>query len=162
MNLSTLTRIGWCVLLGSSLFAADKYAGPRPSKPDLPYLLHADQLVPTEVVMAREEPRKEDLAYIVTGAAAGVKTPLAGPIFIMQADKLIPEKLSLYRFEVKNGNREVFFSKKKRKESAKAHRLTVTRLAEGLFRIEVYDSLENGEYGLSPDGDNRVFCFQVY
>src|SRR5438105_11489753 len=37
------------VVLGGAVFAADSYNGPRPQKPDVPYLLHADQLVETEV-----------------------------------------------------------------------------------------------------------------
>src|SRR5713101_6827727 len=91
---------------------AQKYSGPRPAKPDVPYLLHADTLVETEVADAKEEKRKDDLAYIVAGPSSPVKTPLAGPIFLFEADKLAAEKLQLYRFEVKNGHREVFFSHK--------------------------------------------------
>jgi hypothetical protein len=40
--------------------------------------------------------------------------------------------------------------------------LRVTRLVEHLFRVEASESLENGEYALTPSGDNRVFCFEVY
>jgi len=35
-------------------------------------------------------------------------------------------------------------------------------VSEGLYRLEVNESLENGEYGLTPEGANQVFCFQVY
>ena len=31
-----------------------------------------------------------------------------------------------------------------------------------LYKIEVSDSLEPGEYTLTPEGSNQVFCFQVY
>jgi len=86
---------------------------------------------------------------------------LAGPSFLIQADKVSPEKLQLYRFEVKNGHREVFFSKKG-KGSARPRRRNVNSLGGGLFKIDVAESLENGEYGLSPDGTDQVFCFQVY
>ena len=34
--------------------AADKYTGPKPPKADVPYLLHADTLIETEAVEARE------------------------------------------------------------------------------------------------------------
>jgi hypothetical protein len=34
--------------------------GPRPPKPDLPYLMHADNLIPTESVEAKQEERKGD------------------------------------------------------------------------------------------------------
>ena len=37
------------------VLAADKYDGPRPPKPDLVYLVHADNLVPTEAAEAKEE-----------------------------------------------------------------------------------------------------------
>ena len=30
--------------------AAEKYTGPRPPKADVPYLLHADNLIETEIV----------------------------------------------------------------------------------------------------------------
>jgi hypothetical protein len=41
-------------------------------------------------------------------------------------------------------------------------RLSVTRLEQGLYRIEAGETLENGEYSISPSDSNRVFCFQVY
>jgi hypothetical protein len=40
--------------------------------------------------------------------------------------------------------------------------LRVTPLREHLFKIEASQPLENGEYALTPNGDNRVFCFEVY
>ena len=154
-------RIGLIGIVFLGCLAAQKYRGPTPSKPDVPYLIHADNLVETEVVEAKEEKRKEDLAYIVPGASSSAKTPLTGPRFLFQADKLNAEKLQLYRFEVKNGHREVFFSHNN-KGSAKPRRVEVTRVSEGLYRLEVNESLENGEYGLTPEGANQVFCFQVY
>ena len=148
--------------LAAGLLPAQKYNGPRPPKPDVPYLVHADNLVATEVTEAKEEKRKDDQLYAVPGTSSPVKTPLAGPIFLIQADQLAPEKLSLYRFEIKNGRREVLFSQKRRKESAQPIHLSLSRLADGLFRLEVDQTLGNGEYGLSPEGSNQVFCFQVY
>src|SRR5436190_13114460 len=156
-----LLRSSLIAMLCLGVIAAQKYSGPRPPKPDVPYLVHADNLVATEVVEAKEEKRKDDLAYIADGAASSAKTPLSGPRFLFQADKLAADKLQLYRFEVKNGHREVFFSKKG-KGSAKPRRIEATSLGDGLFRLDVTESLENGEYGLSPDGSNQVFCFQVY
>lgn len=149
-----------CLLL-AGLAGAQKYSGPRPEKPDLPYLLHADTLVPVEVAEAKETKKKDDLIYTVAGASSPVKTPLAGPIFLFQDGQLSAEKLQLYKFEVKNGQREVFFSHKG-KASAKARRLAVNPVGGGLYRVEVDESLENGEYGLTPEGSNQVFCFQVY
>jgi hypothetical protein len=154
-------RIGLAGVVFLGVLVAQKYTGPTPAKPDIPYLVHADNLVETEVAEAKEEKRKEDLAYIVAGPSSSAKTPLTGPRFLFQADKLSAEKLKLYRFEVKNGHREVFFSHNN-KGSAKPRRIEVSRVREDLYRIEVNESLENGEYGLSPDGSNQVFCFQVY
>ena len=141
--------------------AAQTYNGPRPEQPDLPYLKHADNLAPTDASEAKEQKKKDTTTYVIEGASAKAQTPLASPIFIMQADKLAPEKLQLYRFDVKNGHREVFFSKKG-KGSARPRRINVSPLGGGLYKIETGESLENGEYGLSPDGSNQVFCFQVY
>ena len=60
--------------------AQSKYTGPRPPKPDLPYLKHASNLVPTESGMAREEKKKDDITYIVEGATSTARTPLASPV----------------------------------------------------------------------------------
>ena len=40
--------------------------------------------------------------------------------------------------------------------------LMVTKVADHLYRIEADEPLENGEYALTPSGDNRVFCFEIY
>jgi hypothetical protein len=138
---------------------AQKYAGPRPLKADLPYLKHAENLVPTEAVEAKEEKKKDDTLYIVDGASSSAKTPLASPIFLLQAAKLIPERLQLFKLDSRNGRREILFSPK---HPPKAIRVDVTRLALDLYQIEVNESLDPGEYSLSPEGSNQVFCFQVF
>ena len=140
--------------------AAQKYSGPRPSKPDVPYLVHANNLVETEAGQAREAERKDEITYVISGAASPVRTPLASPVLLIQTDKLSPEKLDVYRMEVRNGHREVTFSRKKNK--IRSIRLSIHRLGENLYRIEVDESLENGEYSISPSGSNQVFCFAVY
>ncbi len=154
-------RIGSAALLSVALLVAQKYTGPRPEKPDVPYLLHADTLVSAEIADAKEVKKKDDITYVVEGASSPAKTPLAGPVFLFEDGQLSAEKLQLYKFDVKNGHREVFFSHKG-KMSAKARRVTVNPLGGGLYKIEVDESLENGEYGLSPEGSNQVFCFAVY
>ena len=73
--------------------AQQKYSGPRPSKPDLPYLKHAENLVPTEPGTATEEKKKDDILYVIAGAASTAKTPLASPIFLIEVDKLNPDRL---------------------------------------------------------------------
>jgi len=49
-----------------------------------------------------------------------------------------------------------------RRGSSGPFHLTVTKVADGLFRIEVEEALENGEYSLSPTGSNVAFCFEEY
>jgi hypothetical protein len=139
--------------------AAQKYTGPLPAKADLPYLKHAGDLVPTEAVEAREEKKKDDILYIVEGVNSSVKTPLASPIFLLRAAKLVPERLQLFKLDAKGDHREILYSPK---HPPKAIRVEVTRLASDLYRIEVNESLEPGEYSLSPEGSNQVFCFQVF
>ncbi len=142
--------------------AAPGYKGPRPPKPDVPYLLHASRMVETETAEAREEKRKDDTAYVISGAASSARTPLAEPIFLLETQKLQAERLELYKLEVRNGRREAVFSAKRRKESQRPIRVSVTRLDQNLYRIEAAAGLENGEYSLTPAGSNQVFCFQVY
>ena len=149
------------VLVALSAAAQGKYSGPRPPKPDVPYIKHADSLVATEASDAKEEKqKKEDILYIISGASASAKTPLASPIFLLQTDKLNADRLGLYKLDVKNGRREILFGPRKQPRS---FRMEVTRIApDNLYRLEVSESLEPGEYSLSPEGSNQVFCFAVY
>ncbi|MGH9660197.1 MAG: hypothetical protein ACRD96_16730 [Bryobacteraceae bacterium] len=155
-------RLAVVVVWAAATAAAQKYSGPKPPKADVPFLLHAETLVETDVVTATEEKTKEGITYAVAGAASAAKTPLAGPIFLFQPDKIAVEKLRMYPFTVKGARRTVYFSGNKPKDSARPVRISISRLEEGLYRIEVGESLANGEYGLSPDESNTVFCFQVY
>jgi hypothetical protein len=142
-------------------FAA-KYTGPRPLQPDIPYLMHADNLLSTDVSDAKEESKKNDTVYSIPGASSQARTPMAEPVFIMESKNVNPERLGLFRMEVKNGRREVTISQKRSK--SKPLRLAVTRLDDNLYRIEVDENLglENGQYALTPEGSNQVFCFEVY
>jgi hypothetical protein len=155
-------KLCWLLAAMAWLGADEKYDGPVPPKTDLPYLLHAKSLTETETAQAREESRKNETTYVVAGASSPARTPLAEPIFIIDARQIAPENLELYQLDVKNGNREVSVSTKSRKGSSRVFHLRVTRLAEHLFRVEASEALENGEYALTPSGDNRVFCFEVY
>ena len=141
--------------------AAQNYSGPLPPKADLPYLKHAANLVPTEVLEAKEEKgKKDETTYVIEGAGSSARTPLASPIFLLQEDKLVAAKLALYKLETRNGRREIAFAPKKQ---PKAIRVELTRLNTGkLFRLEVEESLEPGEYAFSAEGSNQVFCFQVF
>ena len=149
--------------IGAAL-TAQKYDGPRPPKPDVPYLLHASTLISTDVDEAKEDKRKDGTAYITTGAAAKARTPLAEPIFLFETKSIPPVSLSLYKLEVKGGSREVFFfdNVKKRRDSAKSLRLSAIKVAQGLYRLEPTDPLPNGEYAISPADSNTVFSFTIY
>ena len=97
------------------LFAAEKYTGPRPPKADVPYLLHADNLIETEIGKAKSDERKDTVVATIPGAHSPVKTPLAEPIFLIKTDKLSVDKIAAFRLEVKNGQREVVVNAKKLK-----------------------------------------------
>jgi len=149
------------VVLCCGPLAAQKYTGPRPPKPDLPYLMHADNLIPTESLEAKQEERKNDVTYVIPGANSPARTPLASPAFLILTDQLQADRLQLFKLQSKGGQREVLYTRKK-KLVARPIRLNVTRLDENLFKVEVDEILENGEYSLSPADSNLVFCFQVY
>jgi hypothetical protein len=157
MPCKSLLLLVWIALLSG----AEKYTGPLPPKPDIPYLLHASNLVETETGQAREESRKSDTNYVISGASSPARTPLAEPIFIIDAQKSSPERFELYRLDVKGGNREVTFSNRRRGGNRLLH-LAVTPLGGHLYKIEADEPLENGQYALSPSGDNRAFCFEIY
>jgi hypothetical protein len=145
-------------LTALSAWTAD-YNGPKPPKPDMVYLVHADNLVPTESGEAKEE-GKSGSTYTVPGAASTARTPLAEPIFLLQSDKMTADSLELYKLDVKGGHRELQLNSGRR--NSKALHLAVTRLGQGLYRIEVDEQLDNGEYALTPMGSSRVFCFEIY
>jgi hypothetical protein len=150
-----LLFVGW-------LLADGKYDGPVPPKADVPYLLQAKKLVEIEIGQAREEHRKDETVYVIPGATSPARTPLPEPIFIIDSRKLEPQRIELFLLEVKDGNREVSLPNKAGKGSAQPLHLRVTPLGEHLFRIEASEMLDAGEYALTPLGDNRIFCFEVY
>jgi len=143
-------------------FAADKYTGPRPPKADIPYLLHADNLIETEVGQAAQETQKNQTVAVISGANSPVRTPLSEPIFIMRTDRLQADRMECYRLESKNGKREVIIGQKKGKGVSRAVYLAITRLDDRLYKIEVDEPLENGEYSLTPQGSDQTFSFAIY
>src|SRR5579864_5076501 len=132
------------------LLAAEKYTGPRPPQPDTPYILHADHLIPMEIGNAREDSRKNETAFVISGATSSARTPVSEPIFIIEAKQIAADRMELYKLEVKNGNREATFSRSKKKGGSRPVHVLVTPLSGGLYRIEADEPLENGEYSLSP------------
>jgi hypothetical protein len=149
------------VLLAAVAFA-QKYDGPRPPKKDVIYLVHADNLIPTEMGEAKEEGKKNDPVYTFAGASSPARTPLAEPIFILDSDSIKPDSVELYKMDVKSGHREVKISQGMRRGGTKALRLSVTKLDRGLYKLEASETLDPGQYALSPSGANHVFCFEVY
>ena len=105
MRLISVFLLATCISIPA--FAAEKYTGPRPPKADVPYLLHADNLVETEIGTASTENRKDNAIAVINGANSPVKTPLSEPIFIIRTDRLQADKFEVYRLESKDGKREV-------------------------------------------------------
>jgi hypothetical protein len=139
-----------------------KYDGPRPAKQDVPYLLHASNLIETEAQTAKEDSRKKDTVATVSGKTSPVRTPLAEPIFLFDSNKIQADRLKLYRMDVtKDGNREVVFPENPKKNQRPVH-LAVKKVSGNLYRVEVDETLENGEYCLSPEGESVVHCFEIY
>jgi hypothetical protein len=151
----------WMVAIAAALCAsAQKYNGPLPAKPDLPYIKQAGSLIPMEIAEARSEKAGSGTRFLIDGAASPVKTPISLPIFILKAQKLTAERLQLYKMEAREGHREYVAGGANPPDVL---HLEVTRLnADGLCRIAVSDPLESGEYVLSGDASKQVFCFQVF
>lgn len=149
------------VFVASLALLGQKYTGPQPEKADLPYLIHADVLVPTEATEAKEEPRKDDIIFVVDGPTSPAATPLASPAFLIRTDQLAADKLEVFKLESKNGRREILFSHKK-KQVARPLSCTASRVGDDLYKLELDVSLGKGEYSITPNGSNQVFCFRVY
>jgi hypothetical protein len=157
-----LNLLATLALVSGFAAGAEKYTGPRPPKADVPYLLHADNLLETEQGTAQNEQRKDSTYAVIEGAASPVKTPLAEPVFILRTDKLLADKFEAYKLEPRNGKREVLIGHKKPKNVPRPVHLAITRLDEKLYRIEVDEPLENGEYSLTPSGSDATFSFAIY
>jgi hypothetical protein len=161
LRTAILIATGLVVVSGAGL-AQKKYSGPRPPQPDVPFLWHAGNLIATESAEAREEKRKNETIASIPGASSPVKTPLAEPIFLLETVKIAPGQLELWKLEPKGGARQLVVPDRPKKSGPRPLRLVVTRLDDSLYRVEVNEVLENGEYSLSPRGSSQVFCFQVY
>jgi hypothetical protein len=152
--------LAWAI--SPKLYSAEKYSGPQPRKKDVLYLVHGDNMIETEVVSAQQTSGKDGDVFSVPGASSPVRTPLAEPIFLLAADKISPESLGLFRFDVRNGQREIALTGKKRKAASKQYHLSLRPYEGGLYRVEAAEALEPGEYSISPEGSNTAFCFSVF
>ncbi len=161
MKIVKLALLAICTF-ALALSAQEAYKGPVPEKTDLPFIRHANKLIPTDPGDAKEETVKGDTIYTVSGAAATAKTPLTEPTFIVKVDKLNVQQMALYKMEAKGGQRVLNLPQKPKKNGPRAVRLSLEPLSSGLYKLEVQEALENGEYCLSPGGSNAVFCFAVY
>jgi hypothetical protein len=152
-----------CCLIAFTL-RADSIPVPTPPKPDLPYLVMADDLVPTEPIVAKTETRNEgkksqEATYWVAGEHSSAKTPLASPIFAFKRKDVDIEKFEVYPFTIRNGRREVTFSSRK---DVTRYTLTITLIKDDVYRMEVNESLPAGEYAITPNGSDQVYCFGVF
>ena len=162
-----------CLLVAALLLSAlpaaaqaqKKYTGPRPPKPDRPFLVHASKLIEVEQAEAQQNNPKDEIVYTVPGATSSTRTPVPEPIFLFEGGRFNPERLSLFRMEVKGGQRTLALPNRpggKRRDSARPIFILVTPLDGKLFRVEVNEALDNGEYCLSPEGVNTTWCFTEY
>jgi len=144
-----------------TLAAQIKKALPAPGKKDVLYLVHAGTLVQTEIV--RPVPKDDGASNIwsIPGESSLAKTPLALPIFTIDAYAIAPEKLQLYPFEIKGAHRELTLKKKGPSETEPIF-ITIFPVAGTLYRIELVNEIPNGEYGLTIPGSNQFFCFSVF
>jgi len=150
------------MIFAAALLTAQDYAGPIPPKADVPYLLHASNLVETQVTEAKKETKKNSTVYWIEGTASTARTPLAEPIFIIRTEKLNAEKIELYRFETTKTRRELEIKNQPGRNDPRALHVAVTKLGKDLYKIEASEQLANGEYSLSPSDSDMVFAFQVY
>lgn len=165
MRIQVLRLSAALLILAGVAVAQKKYTGPRPPKPDVPFLVHAGKLVETESNTAAESQGKDGTVYTVSGATSPARTPMPEPIMIFQSDKINPDRLSLYKMEVKGGSRSLVIppaGKRGKKDAVRPLFLMVTPLAPSLFKVEVNEVIGDGEYCLSPEGSNQVFCFTTF
>ena len=156
-----MRRVLTGIIFAISLCAQTKSAVPKPEKKDVPYLIHASTLVQTEI--ARPVPKEDGgmTTWSIPGESSLAKTPLALPAFVIDAAAVAPLKLQLYRFELKGAHRELTLAKNGPGETQPIL-ITVANLSGTLYRIEVVNEVENGEYGLTVPGSNQFFCFSVF
>jgi hypothetical protein len=150
------------ILYVAILAGQPKYTGPKPTQKNVPYLVHAGNPVEIETSTAFQIINNDLITYVISGEKSTARTPLASPIFVIESTGITDvEKLRLFRLEAKDGHRTVTFHRKGLR-GAMPLRIEIKAISGGLYQIEVADSLSPGQYALTPDGANQVFCFEVF
>lgn len=144
--------------LAAGAAQAPKYTGPVPPQSDVLYLRHAANLLATEAAEVKAVTDKDDTRYTIAGETSPAKTPLPLPVFMVKAQALDPMKLQLVRLRKAEGHREITASEIRKSDPI---HVSVTRFDGDLYRLDVSDSLEDGEYMLLTPGAGRGFCFAV-
>ena len=155
-----LVRAVVCSVIAA--LAGSAQAPPKPPKADVPYLIHAGNLVETETNEAADESTEKETRYAVPGATSPARTPLALPELVMMPESVDPGLLELYRFEPVNGRREILVQKKKKVLARPYHVTALPTDEKGVYRLRVAQTLNPGEYCLTPQGANAVYCFTVF
>jgi hypothetical protein len=151
--------------VATSASAHQKSATPKPPKNDLPYLLEAQKLIPTQALPATRSSSKDDQTITVSGITSPARTPLPEPIFLFSPGQINANQFELLRFQVVNGRRQWTKGKQANPDDQEPEgilRLTLRPVAEGVIRIEAAEMLNPGEYALIPQGQNTAFCFTVF
>ncbi len=144
------------------VLAALAQSFPEPPKPDVPFLIHAGNLVETETNEATDESDEKETRYAVPGPTSPARTPLALPELAMKPETVDPGLLELYRFEPVDGRREILLKRKKKILARPFHVTALPSDRKGVYRLRVAQTLEPGEYCLTPQGANAVYCFTVF
>ena len=97
-------RTVWLGLAAALAVWPQKYDGPLPPKPDLLYLKHAGNLIPTEALSAH---RNDDSSLTIEGPSSTARTPLSEPILLMKSQFVVPSHLQLFHLDVKDGKRQI-------------------------------------------------------
>src|SRR5579875_641858 len=148
-TMSRRTLLVYALLaIAACAHAQDK--GPKPAQKDLPYLLEANKLIPTDQQPATRATAKDDVTVTVAGATSKARTPIPEPIFLFSAGQIDPQQFELIRFQVVDGRR---IWKKGQPtsngdEPDEPLRLTLSPVGERLYRIEASPMLNPGEYAL--------------
>ncbi|HEX4750929.1 MAG TPA: hypothetical protein VH302_15420 [Bryobacteraceae bacterium] len=151
-------------LLACAAVATAQEKGPKPPQKDLPYLLEANRLIPTDAQPATRSTAKDDVTITVAGVTSKVRTPLPEPIFLFSSGQIDPQQFELIRFQVSDGGRHWKKGQpiQQGDEPDEPLRLTLSPKGEKLYRIEASPMLAAGEYAIIARGQNTAFCFTVF